>query len=212
MEKKSCYTSDLNSDTEILGKRVSKRKVYSSTEEDESPPVEKKKIPLPQDPQPHHRLVDSLDLEHIMHCTAASSREQEQSKSGATNHQMFKEGHFLHGNTQAIICHRPLPYNKSLLSGQYLTRPHIAFRIQDKANRFYLMHLHHNNGKQGGTCPIRIHGHLRIQDKARMFFLIQMSHKDKETTGCSSKPCSRLEASNWQKQNLHTTQFTRISL
>ncbi|KAL7883475.1 hypothetical protein SRHO_G00011330 [Serrasalmus rhombeus] len=88
--KKSCYTSDLNSDTEILGKRVSKRKVYSSSEEDESPPVEKKKFPLPQDPQPHHRLVDSLDLEHIMHCPAASSREQEQSKSGATNHQMFK--------------------------------------------------------------------------------------------------------------------------
>ncbi|XP_037387703.1 uncharacterized protein LOC108411816 isoform X7 [Pygocentrus nattereri] len=80
----------------------------------------------------------------------------------------------------AIVCHRPLPYNKSLLSGQYLTRPHIAFRIQDKANMFYHMHLHHNNGKQGGTCPIRIHGHLRIQDKARMFLLIQMVQVEEE--------------------------------
>ncbi|XP_017539054.1 uncharacterized protein LOC108411816 isoform X2 [Pygocentrus nattereri] len=51
----------------------------------------------------------------------------------------------------------------------------------DKSNvRYTFMHLHHNNGKQGGTCPIRIHGHLRIQDKARMFLLIQMVQVEEE--------------------------------
>ncbi|XP_062846254.1 uncharacterized protein LOC134326808 isoform X4 [Trichomycterus rosablanca] len=62
--KKSCYTSDLNSETELrnsstetLGKRVRKKKIYSSSEQEEEPqPAKVKKLAnAPRPPAPPQR-------------------------------------------------------------------------------------------------------------------------------------------------------------